>query len=159
MLKLGLALAAIALLLAACSSGADDPQSAQERSADAPVAQEQQEQSATSYTAGESESVQDEAESQESAQAAQTDQSEQATADADDSAAAQQSEAQEQSAEASTENAPPAQQEQPVEDEPEQQAMVGQIIESGHRAGLLANRNIVGDLDAPIVITEYADFL
>ena len=37
--------------------------------------------------------------------------------------------------------------------------MVGQIIESGHRAGLFANRNMVGHPDAPIVITEYSDFL
>ena len=37
--------------------------------------------------------------------------------------------------------------------------MVAQIIESGHRAGLLANRNVIGDPNAPIVITEYSDFL
>ena len=37
--------------------------------------------------------------------------------------------------------------------------MVGMIIESGHRAGLFANRNSIGDPDAAIVITEYSDFL
>jgi protein-disulfide isomerase len=36
----------------------------------------------------------------------------------------------------------------------------GAVVEvlSRHRAGLQANRNIVGDPDAPITIVEYSDF-
>ena len=38
-------------------------------------------------------------------------------------------------------------------------AIVGVMITEGHRAGLIANRNIVGDPDAPVLITDYSDFL
>ena len=40
-----------------------------------------------------------------------------------------------------------------------EEAMVGRVIESGHRAGLFADRASIGAPDAPIVITEYSDFL
>ena len=38
-------------------------------------------------------------------------------------------------------------------------AIVGVVIAEGHRAGLIANRNVVGDPDAPVLITDYSDFL
>ena len=40
-----------------------------------------------------------------------------------------------------------------------QATMVGVVIAEGHRAGLIANRNVVGDPDAPVLITDYSDFL
>ena len=40
-----------------------------------------------------------------------------------------------------------------------QAAMVGVVIAEGHRAGLIADRNVVGDPDAPVLITDYSDFL
>ncbi len=48
---------------------------------------------------------------------------------------------------------------QPAAQQADGAAMVGTIIESGHRAGLTANRNTLGRPDAPIVIAEYSDFL
>ena len=38
-------------------------------------------------------------------------------------------------------------------------AIVGVVITEGHRAGLIADRNVVGDPDAPVLITDYSDFL
>jgi len=41
----------------------------------------------------------------------------------------------------------------------EQKEMGGQVIKSGHRAGLFADRNSVGNPLAPITITVFSDFL
>ena len=38
-------------------------------------------------------------------------------------------------------------------------AIVRVLITEGHRAGLIADRNVVGDPDAPVLITDYSDFL
>ena len=35
----------------------------------------------------------------------------------------------------------------------------GVIIAEGRRAGLLADRNVLGDPDAPVLILDYSDFL
>jgi len=158
LLKISLVIATVALLLSACSSDADEPQLTQ--SNPTTQAQQTQTESATAYVAGQSGSVQDERESEPPAQASPAEQAEQTTAEA--SGAQPDAVAQAQQQAAAPESAQPqqAEQEQPsTDDEPEPQAMVGQIIESGQRAGLIANRHVVGDPDAPIGITEYSDFL
>ena len=38
-------------------------------------------------------------------------------------------------------------------------AIVGVVIMEGHRAGLITDRNVVGDPDAPVLIADYSDFL
>ena len=40
----------------------------------------------------------------------------------------------------------------------QQQATPAGVIDFGHRAGLPFTRNVVGDLDAPVLIVEYSDF-
>ena len=37
-------------------------------------------------------------------------------------------------------------------------ATVGRVLEGGHRDGVLAVRNVLGDPNAPVVVTEYSDF-
>ena len=152
------AVAAVALLLVACSSQVDRLQT--EPSVTTTQVDQQQEQAATAYAAGESESVQaDQPAQSEDATKAPEEEGRAATGyrpgEGDPATGAQDS--------AQTETEPAdssVQQEQPTEDaEPEQPAMVGRIIESGHRAGLPFTRNVVGDPDAPIVIIEYSDFL
>ena len=152
-------LAGFGILLAACSSGSDVPQTAQESAASAIQSDKQQEQQpATSYQAGQSQTAKDETAAQPST--AEAGQDRQAAEDAGQTESAEQEQvagaepqASEQHEEAESGDEPTA------EAEPEPEPMVGQIIETGHRAGLFANRNSVGDPDAPIVITEYSDFL
>jgi len=155
-----------ALILAACSSGSDEQQTAQEAAVLASQANEQpKEQPATSYQAGESESTEKVADAEQATRDDSQDRerAEQPANAADqagrlDSAEQTQATIGEQQA---TEQAVDTQTDDDSlqQAEPEQVAMIGQMIESGHRAGLFANRNSVGDPDAPIVITEYSDFL
>lgn len=131
-LRLSAALAAAALFLVAC--GSDDPQPAQ-------PAQPQP----TAYQAGESESRQQQQEVATQQEAlAEPEQAPEQVRDRESSEQAQ--------------DQPVAEQDADGQDA-EMVAMVGQIIETGHRAGLFADRNSLGSLDAPIVITEYSDFL
>ncbi|MXV80563.1 MAG: hypothetical protein F4X58_08420 [Chloroflexi bacterium] len=152
-------LAALGVILAACSSGGDVPEAVQESAVAATQSdQKQEDQPATSYRAGQSETAEGEAAEQSSpAEAEQAgesaDEAGQTDAPGQEQATRAEPQASEQTEEAETEDEPSA------ETEAEPEAMVGQIIESGHRAGLFANRNVVGDPDAPIVITEYSDFL
>lgn len=43
--------------------------------------------------------------------------------------------------------------------EPEPTAPEGVVISEGHRRGLVADRSVVGDPDAPVLIVDYGDFL
>jgi len=152
-LRLSAALAASVMLLAACGSDANQSQPAQSQ----PVA----------YEAGESESRQQtEAESEQVPVVTGTEQTQQSQPLRTQGPAPSASEQEE----GETERVPvvtgteQTQQSQPLRTQgpapsPSEEAMVGQIIESGHRAGLFADRNSLGDPDAPIVITEYSDFL
>ena len=156
MLKLSLVLAAFALLFAACSPGSDERQI--EPAAASVQVEQEQERQATAYEAGRSES------------AGEADR-EQAQEEGGEIPAASAGMTEEAGDGASEETAvnDEAEQSEQVPDQVgdgeqevgggEQEAMVAQIIESGHRAGLIANRNSVGDPDALIVITEYSDFL
>ncbi len=46
---------------------------------------------------------------------------------------------------------------QQAEAEPDDEGAVVEVLRR-HRAGLVAERNVVGDPDAPITIVEYSDF-
>ncbi len=128
---------AVALFLSAC--GSDDAQpSATSRSVPADQsAQTDQSDPAQSYQAGNTQSVE---ESQ--------------SADAE-----QQAPSSDQPAQQSTTDDQPSDADGSAGDQPEQEAMVGQIPDSGPYAGILINRHVLGDPNAAIVITEYSDFL
>ena len=172
--------AALGLLVVACSSGADE-------SSGAGQVEQQGQESATSYRAGESESV--EAQSAEEVSEAsegveqrgvsegeeQREASEEAervpdqVEDGSEEASERAGDGEQDGAAQSGEEAGPPQpsaappergsEEAATGTDAEEEAMVARVIESGHRAGLVADRNVVGDPDAPIVITEYSDFL
>lgn len=151
-----LLVAALLALAVGCSSDGDQPQATQQSSA--AVAQsrqsDEQERAPAAYQAGESESEEEQA-----AQPIQAEH-EQVQEQAAEQSAQQPEAAQAEQVEAAAQQEAPPQQDQPAEsEEVGDQAMVGMIIESGHRAGVFANRNVLGNPDAPIVIAEYSDFL
>lgn len=151
-----LLVAALLALAVGCSSDGDQPQATQESAAAVAQSQQsdQQEQAPAAYQAGESESEEEQA-----AQPVQAER-EQAQEQAAEQPAQQPEAAQPEQVETAAQEETPSQQDQPVEsEEAGDQAMVGMIIESGHRAGVFANRNVLGSPDAPIVIAEYSDFL
>lgn len=155
--RLGLVIASAGLLLAACSSGSEEPQPSS-----AQVAAE----SATAYAAGQSESAKAESkvEAGQSGEALQKEGERVPEQVGDGDRETEQVVAQDEAGQGEQERVPEQvgdRDDVAAEGEggEEEEAMVGMIIESGHRAGLIAHRNVVGDPDAPIVITEYSDFL
>ena len=134
---------AAALILSAC--GSDDAQpSATSRSAPADQsAQTDQSEPAQSYQAGNTQSVEESQPADAEQQAPSSDQPSQ----------------QSQPAQQSTTDDQPSDADGSAGDQPEQEAMVGQIPDSGPYAGILINRHVLGDPNAAIVITEYSDFL
>ena len=134
---LGLVVASLIVALAACSSESE-PQTA---SGD--------DQPASSYRAGDSASS---GEDEAAQPAAVQDAGQDAAQTAEDAADSPDSSASSDEADDGLPAGEPAEQ-------PQEQAVADMVITTGHRAGLIADRNVVGDPDAPIVITEYSDFL
>ena len=162
LLRLGVLVVSAAVLVGACSSKPGEPQPADEQSAAAvQVERPQQEQSTTSYQAGESASSSEDEAAQPAA--AQEDEATK-TVEQEGRAATGDRTGQGDPADRAQDSAQETEQpSQPSADPPARESgddlMVSQIIEFGRRAGLMANRNVIGDPDAPILITEYSDFL
>lgn len=137
-------LAGIVILLSGCGS---DPAPDPTGQPSASQVDQAQQDAALSYRAGESESVETVASEQPSSPASPSEQSATEQAASEQAASGQAG----QRVEASSGSA--------AESQSEPEAMLANTIAEGHRAGLVADRHIVGDPQAQIVITEYSDFL